>query len=160
MRLLALPSVDSSPALPAVAIGVTAALVVAVLMQLPLVWVALVSVGLVVFCGSLIATDAKVYWLSIFLASVPLNITKLFFWTPDDVSGIKQQFEIYVKENVVPQLYLADLPLLMLLTMWAGEVLGRRRRIEVPRAALLMAGFILWALVTTATERAPILGVA
>ena len=140
--------------------GAIAAFAATVLLQLPVVWLALVAVGLLVFCGSLVARDAKIYWLSVFISAVPLNITKLFFWEPDDVALIKRQFAIYINENLVPQMYLADLPLAMLIAIWAGEILQRRRRIEVPRAVVLMAAFLVWALFTVVTARLPLLGAA
>lgn len=144
----------------AIAIGIVAALGATVLMQLSPVWLGLVTIGLLVFCGSLVASDAKLYWLSIFLGSVPLSITKLFFWTPEDVTLIKQQFGIYINETMVPQMYLSDLPLAMLLVMWLGEVLSRRRRIEIPRALVVMGAFLLWAMVTVAQSRVPLLGLS
>jgi predicted secreted protein len=144
----------------AVLVGVAAAVGAAVLMQLSAVWLALVSVGLLVFAGSFVARDAKVYWLSIFLAAVPLNITKLFFWSPEDVALIKQTFGIYINENLVPQMYLADLPLAMLLLIWCGEIIARRQRIEVPRPLLMMAGFLVWAVGSVMQERAPLLGIS
>lgn len=139
-------------------VGVIGAGGAAVLMQLPLVWLALVTVGALVVCGSLVATNAKLYWLSIFLLAVPLNVTKLFFWSPEDVSLLKRQFHIYVNENMVPQLYLADLPLAMLLVLWASDVVVRRRRIVVPRMWLVMGAFLVWTALTVVTSRAPVLG--
>src|SRR5262245_18109853 len=88
----------------AAVIGAVAAFAATVLMQMSVVWMALVAVGLLVFCGAFIARDAKLSWLSVFLSSVPLNITKLFFWEPDDVALIKRQFGIYINENLVPQM--------------------------------------------------------
>ena len=160
MPPVALPRTDSSPALPAVVIGVAAALLAAAVLQLPLVWAALVSVGLLVMCGSILADDSTEYWFCVFLASIPLSITKLFFWSPDDVALIKRQLGIYVNETIVPQMYLSDLPFAMLLVLWAGEVLTRRQRVVIPRAFMLMAGFLAWALLSVASEQAPLLGAA
>jgi O-antigen ligase len=142
----------------AAVIGIVAAGGAAMLMQLSPVWMALFSAGLLVLCGSLLARDSKLYWLCIFIAAVPLNITKLFFWYPEDVAVMKQELGIYVNENLVPQMYLSDLPLAMLFVIWAAEVLARRRRIAVPRAFAMFAGFLVWAGLTVVFSRAPLLG--
>src|SRR2546430_17553694 len=85
---------------------------------------------------SLISANAKLYWLAILLAAVPFSITKLFHWTPDDVAVIKRVYGIYVNENLVPQMYLADLPLAMLLVMWLRRLLAPPPPLQVARALL------------------------
>ena len=143
-----------------VALGVVAALCAILLLQARPVWIALMTVGLCVFAWSLAVADAKVYWLTIFLATIPLNITKLFYWTPESVSVLKHAYGIVINETMVPQMYLADLPLAMLLVIWLSELVARRRQVAVPRPLLIMVGFVLWCIGSVAMEQAPLLGLS
>src|SRR4051812_36119590 len=88
----------------AIAIGAITGLVTIVLMQASLTWILLFAAGLLVLTGSFIVRSARQYWLAVFLATIPLNITKLFFWTPEDVEMIKRTYGIFINENLVPQL--------------------------------------------------------
>src|SRR5258706_347363 len=137
----------------AAAIGLTAAVCAVGLLQAPPVWIGLVAIGLLVFAGSLVASEAKLYWLTIFLATIPLAITKLFYWTPDDVALIKRTYGIYINENMVPQMYLADLPLAMMLVTWLADRVANRRGITAPRGFLVAAAFMAWCLFTVSLER-------
>ena len=141
-----------------VVIGAAAGVIAIVLLQASLTWILLIAAGLLVLTGSLVVRDARRYWLWVFLASIPFNITKLFFWTPEDVELIKRTYGIYINENLVPQLYLADLPLLVLLALWLGDIVLRRKRIRIPIGVLTAVGFVAWCVATLALARAPMLG--
>lgn len=142
----------------AAGVGIAAAGATLVLMQASVVWVALIGVALLVLIGAFLVRDAKSYWLTIFLVCVPLNVSKLFFWTPEDVAALKVRYDIFVNENLVPQLYVSDLAFTMLMAIWLGELLTRHRRVEVPRGALWAVGFLGWCVVTLPLARAPELG--
>jgi hypothetical protein len=142
----------------AVGIGVLTGLMTIVLLQASLTWILLLAAGLVVVTGSLVVRNARQYWLAVFLATIPLNITKLFFWTPEDVEVIKRTYGIFINENLVPQLYLADLPLLVLLALWLGDIALRRQRIRIPSGVLTSIAFLVWCVTTLALARAPMLG--
>ncbi|HET7619589.1 MAG TPA: hypothetical protein VFK20_13865, partial [Vicinamibacterales bacterium] len=142
----------------AVLVGGAAGLVAIVLLQASLTWILLISAGLVVLTGSFVVPRARPYWLAVFLATIPLNITKLFFWTPEDVEAIKRTYGIYINENLVPQLYVSDLALIVLLLLWVADIVLRNRRIRIPAGLLAAVGFVMWVLLTLATARAPMLG--
>ncbi|PYR70446.1 MAG: hypothetical protein DMF88_02840 [Acidobacteria bacterium] len=130
------------------------------LLQVSYVWTALFLVGLTVIAGSFVAKDAKLYWLLIFLVAIPINITKMFFFTPDDIDRLMRSHRLFVNEIVVPFLHLSDLPLLVLLAFWLGEIVRERKRVHVPRGLLLAVAFVLWCLLTSLTARAPDLALA
>ena len=71
------------------------------LLQVSYVWTALFLVGLTVIAGSFVAKDAKLYWLLIFLVAIPINITKMFFFTPDDIDRLMRSHRLFVNEIVV-----------------------------------------------------------
>lgn len=155
----AVTAVDGrDPAVIGALVGVAGAVFAVGLLQASPVWIALVAFGLVVFVTSFIVDDARMYWLAWYLATIPISIAKLFFWTPDDVALIKRTYGLYVNETMVPQIYVADLPFAMLLAMSVGEVLARRRRIVVPKPLLLIIAFLAWCAWGIVRERAPLLG--
>jgi len=139
-------------------LGVGAAIASVVLLHTTMVWMALVIAGIVVVVVSFISRDLKLYWLAVFLTTIPLNITKLLFFSPEDVARMKEHYGVIAFENLVPQLYLSDLPLLVLLALWVGEILVKRKRIYAPKAMLVAAGFIAWCLLTLTVASAPELG--
>ena len=142
----------------AAGLGAVAAAVAAAAVTVSPVWAVLLLAGLAIAIGSLLARPWKHYWLAVFLATIPFNVTKLLFYEPEDVAALKRHYGILVNENLVPQLYLADLPFLVLLAIWAGEILARKSRLQVPREALLAVAFVGWGLFTLHGAPAPFLG--
>lgn len=124
------------------------------------VWIALVVVGLIVFAGSFLARDLKVYWLSIFLVTLPLSINKMFFFEPSDLTALRQTYGLFINAIEVPLLYLSDLALMVLLALWAGEVVSQRRRLRIPKGALFACAFLGWCVVSLLVARARLLGVS
>lgn len=123
-----------------------------------LVWLALLIAGLAVVTGSFLARDLKLYWLTVFLLTLPLNIKKMFFYEPEDVAALRRTYDLFINEVEVPLLYLSDLPLLVLLVLWMADALHRRRGVELPKGALLAVGFILWCAVSLVSAPARGLG--
>jgi O-Antigen ligase len=142
----------------ALGVGVLAAATCVVLLQASLVWMALVVSGFLVLIGAFLIRDAKKYWLAVFVFSIPINITKLFFFTPAGVADLRMRYDLHQIDVLVPLLYLADLPLLVLLLEWLSEVFLRRSRFRFPKPLVLSLAFIVWCLGTLLQARAPELG--
>jgi O-antigen ligase len=66
--------------------------------------------------------------------------------------------KLVVNENLVPQLYVSDLPFLVLLAIWLGELVTRKSRVSVPREMTLLFAFIAWCLFTVISAPAQYLG--
>src|SRR5688572_28929549 len=106
------------PFLLPVILGLGISVISSVLLLGKLVWIALFLAGFAVAILAFIAVDARHYWLVVFLMVVPLNIKKLLFFTPEQVADLKSTYNIYLIENLVPPLYIFDLPLIVLLGIW------------------------------------------
>jgi O-antigen ligase len=122
------------------------------------VWAVLLLGGLAVGIGAFLSRQWKHYWIAIFLSTIPFNVTKLVYFEPEDVAALKRHYKILVNENLVPQLYISDLPFLVLLAIWLGELLTRRSRLRVPREMALALAFLAWCLFTLIDAPAPFLG--
>lgn len=141
----------------AVALGVLATAATVVVMQASLVWAALIAIGGLVVTASFVVRDQKLYWLMIFLASMPLNIAKMFFFEPEDLFRLRSTYGLIVNEIDVAVLYICDLPLLMLIALLIAEAIATRRRLVAPKATLAVAAFIVWCLGTMFMARVPLL---
>jgi hypothetical protein len=150
--------ISSSPA-SAVVFGLLAGGVIAAIVTISKVWAVLAVGGLLLACGSLLSRNFKHYWMAVFLATLPFNLTKLIFFSPDEVAALKRELNLYVIENLVPQLYVSDLPFLVLLAIWLGELVTRQTRVRVPREIALLCAFIAWCLFTILSAPAQYLGV-
>ena len=148
-----------SSAASAVVFGLLAGAAIAAIVTISKVWAILAIGGLLLACGSLLSRNFKHYWMAVFLATIPFNLTKLILYTPEDVAALKREMNLVVIENLVPQLYVSDLPFLVLLVIWLGELLTRQTRIRVPREIALLCAFIAWCLFTILSAPAQYLGV-
>jgi O-antigen ligase len=138
--------------------GLGAGVFIAAVATVSTVWAVLVVGGLVLVGGSLVVRNFKHYWIAVFLATIPFNVTKLLFYTPADVAELKRDWHLVVNENLVPQLYVSDLPFLVLLAIWFSEVLTRQTRVRIPREVMLIFAFVAWCLFTLRSAPAPFLG--
>jgi O-antigen ligase len=129
-------------------VGLAATAATVVLLQATPVWMALVVAGALVVCGSLVSRDPLRYWLTLFVATVPLNVAKMFFFEPDDLFRLRTTYGLIVNEIDVAVLYLSDLPLFMLVALLAVRALAERRRLEVPRPVLIAVAFTAWCVVS------------
>jgi hypothetical protein len=158
-KLISLDITDPRPPfLVPVILGLGVSAISSVLLLGKLVWIALFLGGLAVAILAFVATDARNYWLVVFLMALPLNIKKLLFVTPETIANIKETYHLYVIENVVPPLYIFDLPLLVLIGIWLWRHARLRERNRTPKAFYWMVAFMLWSACTIAISRAPILG--
>jgi len=121
-------------------------------------WAILTLGGLCLTLGSLLSPSFKDYWIALFITTVPINVTKLIYYTPDEFAALKRTWHITVNENLVPLLYVSDLPLMVLLAIWFSEVLMRKTRFRMPREVLLILVFVAWCLFTLRGAPAPFLG--
>jgi O-antigen ligase len=144
----------------AIAVGVAASATTVVLMQASIVWVALILIGGGVVIASFLFRDQKLYWLTVFLASVPLNITKMFFLEPEDLFRLRRSYGLVVNEIDIPMLYLSDLPLLVLVALLLSEAIGERKRLRFPRTGFIAVMFIGWCLCSVLVARVPLLSVS
>jgi hypothetical protein len=150
----------SFPPSAAVALGVLATAATVVLLQASAVWAALIAIGGVVVIVSFLVRDQQLYWLTLFLASVPLNIAKLLFFERDDLFRLRSALGLVVNEIDVAVLYICDLPLLVLAALLVAESLATRRRLVLPKAALVVTAFIVWCLGTLLIAKVPLLSVS
>ncbi len=132
----------------AVFFGILAAGVSFVLMHLTAVWVVLVLGGLIVLALSFLAPDKMEYWLVVFYLSLPLNITKMFFFSPEDVAELKAIYGVHAVENLVPLLYVFDIPLITALGLWLIRRISGGQTVRIPRGFVLVVGFLLWCVIS------------
>jgi hypothetical protein len=130
------------------------------LLQASAIWVLLILVGLVVFAASFVARNPRLYWLLIFLATIPLNINKMLGLEPDDLRRLRESYGLFVNEIEIPVLALSDLPLLALLALQVADVLARRQRIVFPRGIFIALAFIAWCACTVVVARVPLLSMS
>jgi hypothetical protein len=124
--------------------GVVVAFSVALVSEkLPVVWVVLGSAGLLALLPAFVVTDAITYWIVLFLAVLPLNITKIFITEQRAVQTVDAMGATW--GFIAPILQLADLPLMAAGILWLLRVAAGRSRFVFPRIAYVALGFLTWA---------------
>lgn len=106
------------------------------------VWIFLVSVGLVALLPAFLVSDARKYWIGLFLAVLPLNITKIFMTEERARLLIDQVGSLW--GNPAPILQLADFPLAALGSVWLLRVAARRERFVLPGIARWALAYLVW----------------
>jgi hypothetical protein len=124
--------------------GVVIAQVAVVILHLSYLWAALAAIGLAVCLLSVIAKDAKRYWLAVFALALPLEIKKVLI-DSESVRALADTYGIPLGELPAPVVYLSDLPFLVLMLYWISELLLEKRRIYFPRSHWMALSFIGWA---------------
>jgi hypothetical protein len=124
--------------------GLVVALSVALVSEkLHPVWIALGSAGLLALLPAFVVKDASTYWIGLFLAVLPLNITKIFITEPRAVQTVESIGATW--GFIAPILQLADLPLAAAGGLWLLRVADRRSQFVFPRIGYLALGFLTWA---------------
>jgi len=123
--------------------GALIALTSSLTLRISYLWAFLILVGAIVAVMSLLARDFKIFWLSVYAFVLPLEIKKMLIG-----SGYIEDFVIRygfpVGEIPGPVLYLSDLPLMVLLGVWAYEIAIKREKIYFPSSNRMALLLILW----------------
>jgi O-antigen ligase len=100
-------------------------------------------VGLLTATLSLTAKRWKEYWIAVFALVLPLDIKKMLIGS----SYVRELTEIYgipIGEIPGPVIYLSDLPLLVLISVWLYEILIKKQGVFFPKSNVYALAFIAW----------------
>jgi hypothetical protein len=122
--------------IPIVAGACVAALSAALADRLPMMWVLLIIVGCAAFIPAIVAKDPLAYWLTLFLLALPLNIWKRL-GDVDRIVSVLRDTGALPGALPTPVLQLTDIPLLMMLIIWAVRMAIRKEGIHLSRAGLV-----------------------
>jgi len=107
------------------------------------VWVFLVAAAIVGVLPTFLVRDPEAYWFGVFVLSMMVEVQKAF---GDGLNVMARYgFEIETAPSVsqlLPELRLSDLPLLVLLALWAWKVARHGKPLVFPRVALDRSGVL------------------
>jgi O-antigen ligase len=123
------------------------------------VWVFLVVAALLGVLPAFLVRDPEAYWFGVFVLAMMVEVQKAF---GDGLNVIARYgFEIETAPSVsqlLPELRLSDIPLLVLLALWAWKLARHQKRIVFPRIAWIAAAYFAWAGISVLTSPHPYLG--
>lgn len=139
-----------------IAVGVVAT---GLLSQASPVWVVLVVGALLGVLPVFVLRDPEAYWFGIFVLTLSAEIQKAF---GDGLTIIAQYgFELETAPPVsqlLPELRLSDLPMLVLLGLWAWKLARHQTRLVFPRVAWLALAYFAWSGLSVIAAPHPYLG--
>ena len=108
--------------------------------------VALAIAGLLVLAGSLLFKNAQLYWLTIFVACLQLDVKKNL---GDGVAVMDALGIDYMQYDFVPEIRASDLAMLMLTGIWIFDVVVNKRRFYFPKIAWIAVAYLAWAMLSS-----------
>jgi O-antigen ligase len=139
--------------------GILVAVLTALTMKtLPMVWIFLIFTGLIVLLPTFIVKEPKLYWLAIFIFTLPLHITKMIGDSDKVVNIINAQG---LPWGSLPGLliYLSDLPFLILMSIWLFDVFKNKKKIYFPKLNFIALAFIGWSSLSLLRAPYPVFGI-
>ena len=139
-----------------IAVGI---LTTGLLSQASPVWVFLVAAAIVAALPTFLVRDPEAYWFGVFVLSMMVEVQKAFGDGLDVMA--RYGFEIKTAPSVsqlLPELRLSDLPLLVLLALWAWKVAHHRKPLVFPRVAWIAVAYFAWAGLSAIMAPHPYLG--
>jgi hypothetical protein len=118
-------------------------------------YVALLPLGLALVLPALVVKNFRLYWLTIFLLSLQLPISKNLNDGLAVVNRLKIDYTIW---DFTFAITASDLVLLILLAIWANDRLFNGRRLRFPRVTWLAVGYLGICLLSTMGAPSPYLG--
>jgi O-antigen ligase len=138
---------------------VVGALATGLLSQASPVWVFLVVAAVLGTLPTFLVRDAEAYWFGVFVVSLMAEVQKAF---GDGLNVIARYgFELESAPPVsqlLPELRVSDLPLLVLLGLWAWKLARHRKPFVFPRVAWIAVAYFAWAGLSAMTAPHPYLG--
>ena len=147
-----LPPALLRTALPLVGGSAIAALTF-VLMRMSPVWTAMLLAGTLAVLPAFLVRDRMHYWLILFLATLPFDVTKVFM-EPERAISLVETLGA-PGGPISPYVHLIDLAFLPLFATWAWGKLRRRERIWFPGIHWLPVAFLVLTSVTALTAPGP-----
>jgi len=133
--------------------GACVAVASAVLLSASFLWTVMFFGVCAALIPALVIKDRLLYWLGIFLATVPFDVSKTFM-NPDRGIALIQQVG-GTSGPFAPELHLVDLALLPLVVAWLARKILRRERIAFPRLSYVPLAFLCFVTLTAIVAPMP-----
>lgn len=111
----------------------------------PWTFTVLVFLGLLVLVPVGVLPDSSLYWLTLYLIGLPLEIGKRITNLSYDSEQIVTTLGLPPFGDLGVKLYPTDLALLALVLPWIFALATRRERLYFPRIGFALLGYLLWA---------------
>ena len=108
-------------------------------------WLVLIMGAIAVGVGGFLARDLALYWTILFVLAIPFRMGKMFFAEPAEILAFIEEFGKPQGALPVPQLLLADIPFLVMLTVFLLRFVRERDRFRMSPATPLVLGLVAWA---------------
>src|SRR6516162_10000248 len=118
-------------------------------------YVALLPFGLALVLSAAFVKDFRLYWFTIFLLSLQFLISKNLNDGIAVINALKIDYTIY---NFTFQITATDLALLVLLAIWANDVIFRAKPVRFPPVTWLAVGYLGTSLLSIVGAKSAYLG--
>ncbi|MDQ6869162.1 MAG: O-antigen ligase family protein [Pseudomonadota bacterium] len=105
--------------------------------------------GFALLIPTMVAEDAKAYWLFLLVASIPFDISKWMSAWLVDPETLVDMYGMPASGTVTLELYLTDVVLVAMLLPWLARVCLRRERLYFPKIGYLFVVYLAWALLVS-----------
>lgn len=122
------------------------------LSQLPFQWTLLVCLGMLAVLPTLIVKDVKLYWLILFLVSLPIQISKNLTNYVVDPLELVMNFGLPPSGNITIKVYPSDILLGALIVQWLLRSMKRKHSVYFPPAGNLALAYLGWAAISSVSQ--------
>ncbi len=138
--------------------GALIAFLTAGIMKMSMIWLVLVPTAIAVIIPTFIVKDMKIYWLGVFLLSLPFSIQKILI-DSQVALNIEDTFGKAAGTMPVPVLFLSDLPFIVLIVLWLIRVAVKKDALYFPKNNVFALAFLGWSALSIIGSTLPSFGV-